>query len=142
MREKSKAPLVLMEQAIMMTVFIFAAAVCMLAFTKAKKQSEELVTRDRAIILCQTVAETVKASKGKLYPAAELLGAVATEEELFLYYDEEWNSTDKADAVYKLHLCCMETEEYLTESEVSVTDIESGKLLFSIPVSWQEVQNE
>ena len=142
MEQKSKAPLVLMEQVIMLAVFMVAAAVCTLTFTKAKLLSVHLVDRDRAVTLCQTVAETVKAVDGELLSAAEFLGAVATEEELLLYLDRDWNAVAEEEAVYKLQLICLESTLYLTKSEIIVTTVSDGETLFSLPVSWQEVSCE
>ena len=58
---KSKAPLMLMEQMVMLLVFALAAALCLQAFVKADEISRRAEARDRAVILCQTVAEEIKA---------------------------------------------------------------------------------
>lgn len=139
--QKSKSPLALMEQAIMILVFAFAAALCMQAFVKADSMSKKLAERDRAVNICQTVAETVKAQNGNLERAAELLGGSAAGE-LLLYYNGEWNVVKETEAVYALRLVCKECTPYLTQSEITVTVVENGEVLFGLPVSWQEVSHE
>ena len=47
---KSKAPLVLMEQIIMLLVFALAAAICLQAFIKADALSSASANRDKAVI--------------------------------------------------------------------------------------------
>ena len=65
MQEKqSKAPLVLMEQVIMVLVFALAAALCVQDFVKARSISVHLSEENHAMNVSQTLAETVKASCG------------------------------------------------------------------------------
>ena len=61
---KSKAPLLLMEQMVMLLVFALAAALCLQAFVKSDGLSGNSEARDRAVTLCQTAAETVRHSGG------------------------------------------------------------------------------
>ena len=60
---RSKAPLVLMEQMVMLLVFALAAALCMQAFVKSDQLSQQIVDRDQAVSLCQNAAEAIRASK-------------------------------------------------------------------------------
>lgn len=140
--QKSKSPLALMEQAIMILVFAFAAALCMQAFVKADGLSRELADRDRAVNISQTVAETVKAMEGNLTKAAQSLGGSVKEEKLLLYYNKEWKQAEENEAAYVLTLICTETTRMLTKSEITVTAVKEGALLFRLPVSWQEVSDE
>ena len=142
MEQKSKSPLALMEQAIMILVFAFAAALCMQAFVKADSLSKGLEARDRAVNISQTVAETVKALDGDLGLAAKALGGAVRDEELLLYYNKEWIAVEETEAVYRLRLVCVETGRYLTKSEISVEALKDGEELFRLPVSWQEVSHE
>ena len=63
---KSKAPLSLMEQMVMLLVFALAAALCLQAFVKSDRISRESEARDRAALLCQSVAEAVRHNGGDL----------------------------------------------------------------------------
>ena len=90
---RSKAPLLLMEQMVMLLVFALAAALCLQAFVKSDSLSERSERRDRAVTAAQTAAETVRHCKGDLAQAAALLGAEQPEnsEALLVAYDRDWN---------------------------------------------------
>ena len=49
---RSKAPLILMEQMVMLLVFALAAALCLQAFVKSDELSARGEARDRAAVLC------------------------------------------------------------------------------------------
>lgn len=139
MEQKSKSYLALMEQAIMILVFAFAAAMCVQAFQKADAVSKELADRDKAVNISQTVAETVKSMRGDLETAAAVLNGCVEENKLLIWYDNKWNSvSDREEAVYELCLTGTETSVYLAKSKISVTEIKKKKELFSLPVNWQK----
>ena len=100
---KSKAPLALMEQMVMLLVFALAAALCLQAFVKSDELSARGEARDRAAVLCQTAAETVRHYGGDaqnaLSRAAEDLGAAYSEEfvTFSLDYDENWTPIPAGD---------------------------------------------
>ena len=100
---KSKAPLRLMEQMVMLLVFALAAALCLQAFVKSDELSARGEARDRAAVLCQTAAETVRHYGGDaqnaLSRAAEDLGAAYSEEfvTFSLDYDENWTPIPAGD---------------------------------------------
>ena len=143
MEQKSKSHLALMEQAIMILVFAFAAAICVQAFQKADATSKELAARDRAVNYGQTVAETVKSVHGDLEAAAGILGGIAEEDKLLFWYDIEWNRVSKEDAAYELCIMVTETSAYLEKSQLIVTELKKSKVLFALPVNWQkEVPHE
>ena len=56
---KSKSPLVMLEQLIMILVFALAAALCLQAFALADSQSKTTIVRDAAIIEVQQAAEAL-----------------------------------------------------------------------------------
>lgn len=100
---KSKAPLLLMEQMVMLLVFALAAALCLQAFVKSDSLSSRSEARDRAAVLCQNAAETVRHYGGDaqnaLSRAAEDLGAAYSEEfvTFSLDYDENWTPIPAGD---------------------------------------------
>ncbi len=100
---RSKAPLILMEQMVMLLVFALAAALCLQAFVKSDELSARGEARDRAAVLCQTAAETVRHYGGDaqnaLSRAAEDLGAAYSEEfvTFSLDYDENWTPIPAGD---------------------------------------------
>ena len=71
---KSKIPLILMEQMVMLLVFALAAALCLQAFVKSDQMSGRSHDRDRAVTLVQEMAETVRHCGG-VEEAAKLLEA-------------------------------------------------------------------
>ena len=58
---KSKAPLVLMEQLVMVLVFALSAAVCLQVFALSGSLSRTCEARDRAAVIAQNAAEALKA---------------------------------------------------------------------------------
>lgn len=143
MEAKSKSHLVLMEQSVMILVFAFAAALCVMAFQKADAMSKAMANRDRAVNVCQTVAETAKALQGDLEAVATELQAEVKENKLFLWYGEDWTQATEPDAVYGLCMTCTGTTEFLEKYNISVTNTETKEELFCLPVSMQrEVPHE
>ena len=61
---RSKAPLALMEQMVMILVFAVASALCLQAFAQSELISRRGEDRDRAAVLCQSVAEVVRSNGG------------------------------------------------------------------------------
>ena len=68
---RSKAPLAMMEQMVMLLVFALAAALCLQAFVKSDQISKRGEDRDRAAVLCQNAAEAIRHNGGDLAAAAE-----------------------------------------------------------------------
>lgn len=117
---RSKTPLALMEQAVMLLVFALAAALCVQVFVYADQTSRQQEARDRAVLEAQNAAEALKG------------GGNVTQQA----YDEAWQPTEGA-AAYRL------TVEYtdggdpcLWTAEVTVSTAE-GDILFSLPVAGQ-----
>ena len=110
---KSKAPLSLMEQMVMLLVFALAAALCLQAF--------------------------VRHSQGDLAAAAELLGGESTQELLWVDYDEQWAPTETGER-YRLAARREDPDvPGLGKAVVWVTDegdIEPDTL-FQIELAWQ-----
>ena len=71
---RSKSPLALMEQVVMVLVFALAAALCLQVFVLSDQMSEKNRDTDRAVLLAQNTAETIKACGG-----VEGLGQAAIE---------------------------------------------------------------
>jgi len=71
---RSKAPLLLMEQLIMVLVFALAAAVCVQAFVLSDRISRRSAARDQAVIAAESMAEQWKACGGDAAKAAAAYG--------------------------------------------------------------------
>lgn len=130
---KSKAPLVLMEQMVMLLVFALAAALCLQAFVKSDSASRRSEARDRAAVLCQSVAESVRSSGG-LDAAAQRLGCQFSQGLLWMDYDEDWNSDP--DGIYRLTAQGLPSgTPGLNLARVAVD--QDGEVLFELEIAWQ-----
>lgn len=136
---RSKAPLVLMEQMVMLLVFALAAALCMQAFVKSDQLSRQIVDRDQAVSLCQNAAEALRAAKGDFSRAAELLEAGEYDEDsLKIHYTEDWTLAE--DTRYTLGASRLEEEQPgLGKASVWLRDELEDTELFRLEVAWQEV---
>lgn len=142
---KSKAPLVLMEQLVMLLVFALAAALCLQAFVRSDLLSRRGEARDNAAVLCQSVAETIRHTGGDFQAVAEKLGATQSgEDDLTIFYDEDWNtaaptSPNVYPVGYTLGVCRVDSGvPGLGQASVWVQEDETGEELFRIEVSWQK----
>lgn len=136
---RSKAPLILMEQMVMLLVFALAAALCLQAFVQSDRLSKESAARDRAITLCQNAAELVRHGGGDLAAAAEKLGGVCTGEELCAGYDKDWTASDVQSCTYRLTVRPVDSGvEGLGRARISVVEEASENRLFELETAWQE----
>lgn len=151
---KSKAPLLLMEQMVMLVVFALAAALCVQAFVRSDAASARNEARDAAVVLCQNAAEVVRHSGGNFNEAAEALGLEFGQgSTMFRYYDENWEPLpfsegpipgggegyDPAqEGAYCLTIqAVLDVPPGLGKASVSVSEAE-GEALFEIEVAWQQ----
>lgn len=149
---KSKAPLVMMEQMVMILVFALAAALCLQAFVLSDSISQENQRRDQAALLCQNLAEQCKALGYGQTDAHPILtageSAAGGEEGSYVerktsgpaslfYYDENGQQM-KEPAVYRLEAVWLPSEyAALNRGQITAYDQESGKELFSLEFAWQ-----
>lgn len=143
---KSKAPLVFIEQAVMLAVFALAAVLCLQAFVWSEETSKEIADRDAALLHAQSAAEVLKHCGGDMAhaqsAAAELLGGKVEQGLWYIFYDENWDTvSDWTEASFVLSAQGMPTEaEGLWKAEVWVdTCGDREETLCSIPIAWQGV---
>lgn len=143
---KSKAPLTLIEQAIMLVVFGLAAVLCLQAFVWSDAQSEDIAARDRALMQAQSAAEVLKSCGGDMahaqFAAADLLGGKVEQGLWYILYDENWDVvSDWADAAFVLSAQGVPTEvEGLWRAEVWVDTCGNRvETLCSLLIAWQGV---
>ena len=140
---KSKAPLLLMEQMVMLLVFALAAALCVQAFVKSDAISARGEARDQAVIAAQSAAEMIRLGGGSpekaLRGAAdELSGSISEDGALRLYYDAEWHPTP--DASDENGYCLMaepSAEQEPGLSQVTLTVSSPEEALVSFTIAWQ-----
>lgn len=137
---RSKAPLALMEQMVMLLVFALAAALCVQSFAKSDALSQRGEARDRAVTVCQSAAEVIRSCGGEpahaLSGAAERLGCHYDQGLLWADYDENWNSG--AGDAYRLTAQGVPSETPGLYAACVAVDC-GGETLFEITVAWQEV---
>ena len=139
---KSKAPLALMEQMIMILVFALAAALCLRAFVSADALSRQRELRDRALTEGQSMAELVKGHGGNLEEAAAVYGGRVEDGVWLCLFDEDWNLTqDAASARCRLEVVPQEGEPGLGAAQVRGVSLDRSTQLFSFPIAWQEEVN-
>ena len=143
---KSKAPLAMMEQMVMILVFALAAALCLQAFVKSDQMSRDSEERDRALQAAQSAAEAVQHTAGDFVQAAELLNAtVWGEDDLTIHYSEDWaaytfNPDHTLPFGYTLGVYREESDvPGLGRANVWVQEDETGEELVRFEVCWQEV---
>lgn len=145
---RSKAPLLLMEQMVMLLVFALAAALCVQAFVKSDAVSTRGEARDNAVIAAQTAAETIRLAGGApeeaLAAAADALPeAEFTDGTLRQCRGDDWQAVPAAspDAEYTLEAQPL-PEKQPGLSQATVTVFSADDTLFSIEVAWQSPVND
>lgn len=165
---KSRAPLALMEQMVMLLVFALAAALCLQAFVKSDQISLKSEARSSAALAAQNTAEIIRHSGGTLEHAlaetAERQGGRYLEEDdattggkLIISYDEEWKPVEEG--IYFLTAEGIPVEEeglckvlvQVTDrsgeanmsGQVAAEDTVGQEILFELKTAWlEEEENE
>ena len=137
---RTKSPLALMEQLVMVLVFALAAALCLRVFVFSNQMSERNRDVDNAVLLAQNTAEMLKAYGG-VEEAAAVAGGNIRQMMWSSYYDEDLNPVpDQASAYYEVHTLPENSGvEGLGQAAIEVFRYDGNKGLFFITVAWQEV---
>ena len=136
---KSKAPLALMEQLVMVLVFALAAALCVQVFVLSGQTSRRNESRDRAVVEAQNAAEVLKGLHGDYEAACAAWGGAWNGAVWGISYDARWAPAENADqAAYHLLVTPADSgTDLLGTASVSVYGAD-GELLVTLPVAWQE----
>lgn len=134
---KSKAPLAMMEQLVMVLVFALAAALCLQAFVLADRLSRRGEMRALAVTAAQNAAETLKHSGGDPEALADRLGGSWDGESWLLCLDENGQETDGEGSWQLRAVSADRTDSLLGRAEITAKTCE-GDVLFTITVAWQE----
>ena len=158
---KSKAPLALMEQMVMLLVFALAAGLCLQAFVKSDQISLRSQAKSNAALAAQNMAEIIRHSGGSvghaLLEAADRQGGRYLEDSgagsgVMIFYDEEWNPVDEngtylltarevrteEDGLEKVSVQVAERSADITEQTV-FEEFGEKELLFELETAWLEV---
>lgn len=135
---KSKAPLILMEQVVMVLVFALTAALCLRMFVLADRLSVKYAATDRAVIEAQNAAEWLK--QGRLSEYLEEHRAVGETEAKMVLFDEDWNVTGQMEnAEYFLQILSIDCEQdNLWKAEILVFAGENE--LFRLTIAGQKTE--
>jgi len=137
---KNKSILSLVELSVMMLVFALAAVLCMQAFLWANDTARESVMRDEALLRAQNAVELIKHSNGDMEKAAELLNTTVKENNLTVFYTENWEQTTSPDT-YLLIVTPIESEnKLLGKAEAAV--FYEDTCLVTITAAWQGVSGD
>lgn len=132
---KNKATLVLIEQAIMLPVFAFAAVLCLFAFVWANKASADDAAGSLAAVQAQSAAELLKACGGDMEEAAESFGGTWNGKVWTVCYDEQWVQ----DAGEQYVLTAELTEENIDNfASANIGVYRDDDCLIRLEVAWQE----
>ena len=134
---RSKVPLAIMEQLVMVLVFALAAALCVQVFVLSDQTSRRNEARDRAVLEAQNAAEELKSVHGDFERLTELYGGTWNGQLWGRSYDKNWKQ-DNGTAYNLLVIPADSGDALLGTAEVMVYTAE-GDLLFALPVAWQEV---
>ena len=137
---RSKAPLVLMEQMVMVLVFALAAALCVQVFVLSDQTSRRNEARAQALTVAQSTAEILKHQGGDYEAAARDMGGSWNGTMWGFSCDEDWEvAAETADAAYHVFVTPADRgHALLGGAEVAVCTAD-GEWLCALPVAWQEV---
>ena len=137
---KSKAPMALIEQLIMIMVFALAAAICLRGFVMADQISQHSRDLDNAVLLAQNTAETLKAC-GDVDQAVKTLGGEITQMMWCSFYYEDLSpAPNRENAFYEVDtLPGYSGVDGLGQANVAVYRHDGNEPLFDLTVCWQEV---
>ena len=132
---RSKAPLVMMEQIIMVLVFALASALCLQTFVLSGTISKKIEQENRAALEAQNAAECIKARGLENY--IQTNNAEPIKEGYRIFLDEEWNCVTAKQAFYHLDVCPTNSDsDFFWKIDIVITTTD-GTELFRIPVAGQ-----
>lgn len=140
---RSKAPLALMEQMVMILVFALAAALCLRAFVLSDSLSKENTRQDDAVLLAQNAAEVYKACRGDGTAAAEMLGGEVSQGVWSSFYTEDLTAAaNRENAAYMVAVLPEQTDvPGLGRAVAAVFEADGSESLFELDVAWQKEAN-
>lgn len=156
--KRSRAPLTLMEQLVMLAVFALAAAICLQTFVKADRLSRRGEAADHAAVLCQTAAASVQRAGG-LEAGLEMRqvswwgGPALTPEEggWRICYDADWvpiagpsvtGQLPVPETAYRLIATPLKSDVPGLGRAALTVETAGGDLLFQLETAWQEVTED
>lgn len=133
---KNKSTLVMIEQIVMLLVFVLAATVCIRMFVGSEQLSRKYEATDQAVRVAQNAAELLK--KGGIPAFASKEKVLQTGENTWvMFYDKNWEETNQESAEFSLAAEFLRSEsDFLFRAEIVISTVD-GTELFRLPVAWQ-----
>ncbi len=139
---KSKAPLALMEQILMVLVFALAAALCLQMFVFASQVADRCEAKDRAVLVVQNAAEVWKMNCGDPQKCVQQLGGESSADGWYIEYNADWEETSNGDAEYLVRAVPVASNDPLLGcADISAQTVD-GDCLFQVSIAWQEVVSD
>lgn len=135
---KSKAPLFLMEQLIMILVFALTAAFCLQGFALASRISLHQEMQSKSAIVVQNAAELLKSTSGDLSASASRMGGFVADNTWSIPYDASWqvlSSSEESTYLLSVSICDSE-DPYLGIANIQM--MYDHNIIFTITTAWQE----
>ena len=134
---KNKSTLIMIEQIVMLLVFVLAATVCIRMFVRSEQLSRKYEATDQAVRVAQNAAELLK--KGGIPAFANKENVLQKGENTWaVLYDKNWEVTKRESAEFILTIDSLaEAEKFLFRAEITVLT-EDGEVLFRLPVAGQK----
>ncbi|MBQ3548827.1 MAG: hypothetical protein IJA33_02995 [Oscillospiraceae bacterium] len=123
---RSRAPLALLEQVLMLLVFAIAAVICLQAFVRSDIASRHGAARDEALTVAQSAAEILKSTRGDLHKTAQQLGGTVTAEGWVMEGEH-------------FHLTAVITQRTALLGRATITVTAADTVEGTLSVAWQEV---
>lgn len=134
---RSKTPLALMEQVIMVLVFALAAALCLRAFVLSDRISHACEERDRAVMAVQTVAETLKLCRGDLEETERIAESALDNVDVVSRYDGQNGADSASDLIVSISPA--ESGAALMSCAEITAFNSKGETVLTLTAAWQEV---
>lgn len=113
---KKRSSLLLIELMVSIAVFSIACTIVLQVFAKSSTLSKESMELNYAVTKVENVAEQLKSD----VPITDI------------YFDEDWKSTSKSNAVYCISYTVEDTDSSLHTSFITVSRVEDSSILYSL----------
>lgn len=129
-----------MELLISLLFLLAAYGICLRFFTAAGVYSAESEQLNRAMILCQSAAETLKETDGDKALTAEILQGIREEDAITVYYNSSWEVCPKQECAYTLRARVNNTPSGLVEARITLSS--SKENIFTLETACFPIKGE
>jgi len=145
MTQRSKSTLFLIEQLIVIAVFAICAVACISILTAAYFNASNSKAASHAILKAESAAEVFKAVGGdgpavlSILGSAQNSGTKSGSPALMIYYDQEWQITNEANAEFVLFLVYSQVtnqDDAFVKADLTIEKI-TGEEIVAFPLAAQ-----